>query len=72
MPLRVLLHLIKSLILIIFVIPEKVLICYCHAQKYKYKVCPCSNPQYSFLTPTVPQARLPFIIGMAAAIPGGG
>ena len=64
--------LIKSLILIIFVIPEKVLIRYCPAQKYKYKVCPCSGPPYSCLTPTVPQARLPFIIGMAAAIPGGG
>lgn len=72
MPLQVPFPLIKSLILIIFVIPEKVLICYCPAQKYKYKGCPCSGHQYSFLTPTVPQVRLPFIIGMAAAIPGGG
>ena len=55
--LQELLPLIKSLILIIFVIPEKVLICYSPAQKYKYKVCPCSDHQYSYLTPTVPQVR---------------
>ena len=56
MPLRVLLALIKSLILIIFVIPEKVPMSYCPAQKYKRKICPCIDPQYSFLMLTVPPA----------------
>ena len=55
MPLRVLSALIKSLILIIFVIPEKVPMSYCPAQKYKPKICPFIDPQYSYLMPTVPQ-----------------
>ena len=71
-PLQVLLRLIKSLILIIFVIPEKVLICYCPAQKYKCTVCPCIDPPYYSLMSTVLQVRLPFTIGMDGVIPGVG
>ena len=56
MPLRVLSALIKSPILIIFVIPEKVPMSYCPAQKYKRKICPCIDLQYSSLMPTVPSA----------------
>ena len=68
-PLRVLKDLIKSLILIIFVMPEKVPMSYCPAQKYKRKICPCIDPQYSFLMPTVPRVALPFTIGMDGVIP---
>ena len=71
-PLRVQLRLIKSLILIIFVIPEKVLICYCPAQKYKCTVCPFIDLPYCSLMPTVPQVKLPFTIGMDGVIPGVG
>ena len=72
LPLRVLWRLIKSLILIIFVIPEKVLICYCPAQKYKCTVCPFIDLPYCFLMPTVPQVRSPFTIGMDGVISGVG
>lgn len=42
-------------VLVIFVIPEKGLVCYCPSQKYKNTASPCLDIPYSYLAPTFSQ-----------------